>query len=143
MRTYSSFSFSCFIFIYFYIYCSCSWFSNILPSTLANPLVIFYCEGTASWRAYLGGVGFFAFYLYIKNIPILPYLDVLGSSLGLGPFIGCWGCFLNGCCFGNTTHVPWSVRYPKYSQVYQLQVNNGLIDYNSSLSEAVYLVQLY
>jgi phosphatidylglycerol:prolipoprotein diacylglycerol transferase len=114
-----------------------------ISSTLANPLVIFYCGGTASWGAYLGGIGFFIFYLFIKNIPIRPYLDVLGSSLGLGPFIGRWSCFMNGCCFGSTTHVPWSVRFPKYSQVYQLQVNNGLIDYNSSLSEAVHPVQLY
>jgi phosphatidylglycerol:prolipoprotein diacylglycerol transferase len=114
-----------------------------MPSTLANPLVIFYCGGTTSWGAYLGGIGFFVFYLFIKNIPICPYLDVLGSSLGLGPFIGRWSCFMNGCCFGSTTNVPWSIRFPKYSQVYQLQVRNDLIDYNSSLSEAVHPVQLY
>jgi len=114
-----------------------------LPYTVNNPSVILGCGGTASWGAYFGGIGFFIFYLYIKNLPILPYLDVLGSSLGLGPFIGRWSCFMNGCCFGTITDIPWSVKFPKYSHAYEMHIKNGLIDGNSLLSEAVHPVQIY
>jgi phosphatidylglycerol:prolipoprotein diacylglycerol transferase len=32
------------------------------------------------------------------------------------------GCFLNGCCFGKPTNLPWAVRFPYDSPAYQSQV---------------------
>jgi phosphatidylglycerol:prolipoprotein diacylglycerol transferase len=41
--------------------------------------------------------------------------DVLVPSLTLGIAIGRIGCFLNGCCFGIPTAVPWACVFPEES----------------------------
>lgn len=38
--------------------------------------------------------------------------DALTPSLALGTMFGRVGCFLNGCCYGHPTHLPWGVRFP-------------------------------
>lgn len=40
------------------------------------------------------------------------YLDILTPSLALGLAIGRLGCFLNGCCWGDTCNLPWAVQFP-------------------------------
>jgi phosphatidylglycerol:prolipoprotein diacylglycerol transferase len=47
-----------------------------------------------------------------RGIPVLPYLDLAGPGLLVGIAIGRVGCYLNGCCFGAPTTVPWSVTCP-------------------------------
>jgi phosphatidylglycerol:prolipoprotein diacylglycerol transferase len=37
------------------------------------------------------------------------------------------GCFLNGCCYGKITSVPWAVRFPAGSPSWQAQHEAGLI----------------
>jgi phosphatidylglycerol:prolipoprotein diacylglycerol transferase len=38
--------------------------------------------------------------------------DLLAPFLAIGYGIVRVGCFLNGCCFGRVTHVPWAVVFP-------------------------------
>ena len=38
--------------------------------------------------------------------------DALTPGLALGTGIGRIGCFLNGCCYGHPTRLPWGVVYP-------------------------------
>ncbi len=38
--------------------------------------------------------------------------DALAPSLALGTAFGRIGCFLNGCCYGHPTSLPWGVVYP-------------------------------
>ncbi len=38
--------------------------------------------------------------------------DALAPSLALGTAIGRVGCFLNGCCYGRPTRLPWGIVYP-------------------------------
>jgi phosphatidylglycerol:prolipoprotein diacylglycerol transferase len=38
--------------------------------------------------------------------------DALAPSLAIGTAFGRVGCFLNGCCYGRPTHLPWGVVYP-------------------------------
>ena len=38
--------------------------------------------------------------------------DALTPSLALGTMFGRVGCFLNGCCYGRPTSLPWGVVYP-------------------------------
>jgi phosphatidylglycerol:prolipoprotein diacylglycerol transferase len=38
--------------------------------------------------------------------------DSLAPSLALGTVFGRIGCFLNGCCYGRPTSLPWGVVYP-------------------------------
>lgn len=47
-----------------------------------------------------------------RNINLLTILDVFAPSLALGIAIGRIGCYLNGCCFGNPTDLPWGVVFP-------------------------------
>lgn len=115
-----------------------------LRHTVAHPEVIFDLGGgTVSWGAYLGGFAGFFFYLKRKKMPVLSYADVLGSTLGLGPFIGRWSCFLNGCCYGKLSTLPWAVQFPANSFPYMAHMRAGLIKSNANLSLSVHPVQLY
>ncbi len=62
------------------------------------------------------------FYLWYHKLPIRRYLDILAIGLLLALVFGRIGCFLNGCCFGKPTELPWAVRFPYGSHVYYSQV---------------------
>jgi len=55
--------------------------------------------------------------IYMRNhkLPIRHYLDILAIGLLLALAFGRMGCFLNGCCFGKPTNLPWAVRFPYHS----------------------------
>jgi phosphatidylglycerol:prolipoprotein diacylglycerol transferase len=38
--------------------------------------------------------------------------DIMAPSLALGLFLTRIGCFLNGCCYGKPTDLPWGVTFP-------------------------------
>jgi len=65
----------------------------------------------------LGGVMFAVpvgwIYLKHNRIPPLKMMDILIPSLALGTAIARVGCFLNGCCFGLPTNLPWGVVFPE------------------------------
>jgi len=75
----------------------------------------------------LGGVIFaisvIFFYLWHHKLPIRHYLDILAIGLMSALAFGRIGCFLNGCCFGKPTNLPWAVRFPYGSPAYRSQVN--------------------
>lgn len=52
------------------------------------------------------------FFLYRKKIPFWPLADMAAPAFALGLGIGRLGCFLNGCCFGHPSSLPWAVRFP-------------------------------
>lgn len=90
-----------------------------------NPLEVF-----AIWQGGLelvGGVAVFIivilFYMLYHKLPIRRYLDVLAIGLMLALVFGRIGCFLNGCCYGKPTELPWGVRFPYYSFAYHSQIN--------------------
>lgn len=99
--------------------------------------------GTISWGAYVGGLFGFMGYLWFRRQPTLPYLDVIGSFIGLGPFIGRWSCFLNGCDFGTVSSLPWSVVYPQGSIPYSAHLKQGLIEPLAANSLPVHPLQIY
>src|SRR5436309_1822490 len=37
--------------------------------------------------------------------------DTFALPLALALAVGRWGCFLNGCCYGVPTELPWGVRF--------------------------------
>jgi phosphatidylglycerol:prolipoprotein diacylglycerol transferase len=47
-----------------------------------------------------------------QGLPVWQVADSLAPSLALGSAIGRIGCFLNGCCYGRPTRLPWGVVYP-------------------------------
>jgi len=66
------------------------------------------------------------FYLLYHKLPIRHYLDILAIALMLALAFGRIGCFLNGCCFGKPTELPWAVRFPYNSFAYNSQINGNL-----------------
>jgi phosphatidylglycerol:prolipoprotein diacylglycerol transferase len=57
---------------------------------------------------------FVYFYLKKHKISFWKAADVIMPYLALGHAFGRVGCFLNGCCFGKVTDVPWAITYPKH-----------------------------
>ena len=51
-------------------------------------------------------------YLAASRLPVLYWLDVMAPSLPLGLAFGRIGCFLNGCCYGDTCDLPWGLAWP-------------------------------
>ena len=66
------------------------------------------------------------FYLCYHKLPIRRYLDILAIGLMLALVFGRIGCFLNGCCFGKPTDLPWAVRFPYGSFAYNSQIYPNL-----------------
>jgi len=46
------------------------------------------------------------------GLPIWVTADALTPSLTIGGAIGRVGCYLNGCCYGRPTRLPWGVSFP-------------------------------
>ncbi len=99
--------------------------------------------GTGSFGGYIGGTLGFILSLKLYRVQILKYMDVAASVMGLGIFVGRWSCFLEGCCFGKISLLPWAVRYPKGSIPYNAQLSEGMIISNLSVSLPVHPVQIY
>ena len=79
----------------------------------------------ALWQGGLtlyGGIaaGTFAGLVAAKRmgLPVWITADVLTPSLALGTMFGRIGCFLNGCCYGRPTNLPWGVVFPHESFAY-------------------------
>jgi phosphatidylglycerol:prolipoprotein diacylglycerol transferase len=46
------------------------------------------------------------------GLPVWVAADAVAPSLALGTAFGRVGCFLNGCCYGHPTRLPWGVVFP-------------------------------
>ena len=46
------------------------------------------------------------------GLPMWVVADALTPSLALGTVLGRTGCYLNGCCYGRPTELPWGVVFP-------------------------------
>ena len=51
----------------------------------------------------------------IRKINFFEIGDIIAPTFLLGMFVGRWGCFLNGCCFGRESNMPWAVVFPNNS----------------------------
>jgi phosphatidylglycerol:prolipoprotein diacylglycerol transferase len=91
---------------------------------LANPKSVF-----AIWNGGLeviGGVmlaiAVILLYGRYHKVPIRHYLDTLAIGLVVALMFGRIGCFLNGCCYGKPTDLPWGIRFPYGSFSYNSQI---------------------
>ncbi len=85
---------------------------------LLNPDTESWREILAVWNGGLsfhGGVIFavLAGYAYLRrvNLPFWTCADLAAPSIALGYSVARIGCFLNGCCYGAPTSLPWAVRF--------------------------------
>jgi phosphatidylglycerol:prolipoprotein diacylglycerol transferase len=89
-----------------------------LVYVILNPDTESWSEILAVWNGGLsfhGGVVFavLAGYVYIRRagLPFWECADLAAPSLALGYAVARIGCFLNGCCHGAPTSLPWGVRF--------------------------------
>lgn len=62
-----------------------------------------------------------------RRIPLLKFADTVTPFTGIGIALMRVGCFLNGCCFGKETDMPWGVIYPPFSPAHVHQISGDLL----------------
>lgn len=104
----------------------------------ANPLEIFSLrnggfDGLMWYGGFFGGA--LAFYAYVRwrKLSFWNMADLLAPYLALGYALVRIGCFLNGCCYGVPTNLPWGVVFPLLddlprhpTQLYSTVINLGI-----------------
>jgi len=69
-------------------------------------------EGGISFHgALIGGLAALIVFTVRRKLSFLKLVDICVPSVMLGYAIGRIGCFLNGCCYGIPTSMPWGVRF--------------------------------
>lgn len=51
--------------------------------------------------------------------------DTMVPFLGVGIATARIGCYLNGCCYGHATNMPWGVHFPLLSEAHLHQLSTG------------------
>ncbi|SIN85114.1 phosphatidylglycerol:prolipoprotein diacylglycerol transferase [Singulisphaera sp. GP187] len=99
--------------------------------------------GIVLYGSIMGGTAAFFAYRFLRPFPLRPLLDVVAPSLALGIALGRFGCFLNGCCYGDYCDLPVGVAFPMHSPPWNAQVVNHLINAKAPWSLPVHPTQLY
>ena len=121
---------------------------------VSNPLKIF--------KIWEGGFDFYGglilalpigiWYLQRNKLPVLNTIDLVITYVPLAHAFGRVGCFLEGCCYGTLTTVPWAVRFPKWfsardgiigTPAFIQHVNMHLIEPSATFSLPVHPTQVY
>lgn len=86
--------------------------------------------GLVFYGGLLGGTIAVLIFVRVKNLSLWAIADMMVPGLALGYAIARIGCFLNGCCYGVPSSVPWAInffdvpRHPTqlYSSIYSLLI---------------------
>lgn len=83
--------------------------------------------------------------LFCRMRALSPLLmaDVMIPSFFVGLGFGRIGCFLNGCCYGELSHLPWAVRFPQGSVPFLAMVQRGLLSPDAAATPPLHPSQLY
>jgi len=73
----------------------------------------------------------------------LRYADASVPGIALGYAVYRIGCFVNGCCFGTPTDLPWGVTFGPGTEAFAFQVAQGLIAPEAARTLSVHPTQLY
>ena len=98
-----------------------SWLNSLgaVLNVAAGGLVVFGSLPTAALAAWR--------FARRRGLPLLQLADCIAPGLLVGLAIGRIGCFLNGCCYGGPTGLPWAVRFPPESPPWLDQAARGLL----------------
>lgn len=85
---------------------------------LLNPTTETWCGFFAVWEGGLSFHGGLALAIILcglytrrNKLPFWKCADLLAPSIAIGYAFTRIGCFLNGCCYGAPTSLPWGVRF--------------------------------
>ena len=99
--------------------------------------------GIVFYGCIIGGLIGSVVYWYRRPFPFRAMADAVAPALAIGVALGRIGCFLNGCCYGGVSDLPWAVRFPSGSLPWARQVMEGLIPPSAAHSLPVHPAQLY
>ncbi len=69
--------------------------------------------GLSFHGAIIGALGTLLYFSYARKIPFGTLCDTISPGMFLGYGVGRIGCFMNGCCYGHTSDLPWAVIFPE------------------------------
>ncbi len=72
----------------------------------------FWEGGFVYYGGVIAGLLFGILYVKIKKANVRVWLDFSAPIIALGYALGRIGCFLSGCCFGESCTLPWAVKFP-------------------------------
>lgn len=97
----------------------------------------------AAFGAFIGAVVFGGLVLRLRGGEFLRYADAAVPGVALGYAVYRIGCFINGCCFGIPTDLPWGVTFGPGTEAFASQVAQGLISSEAARTLSVHPTQLY
>jgi phosphatidylglycerol---prolipoprotein diacylglyceryl transferase len=99
--------------------------------------------GNVFYGCILGGLTGSLIYCYRHPFPFWAMADAVAPAVAVGIAFGRIGCFLNGCCYGAVSNLPWAVRFPYDTLPWFRQADAGLITFSTPTSLPVHPTQLY
>ncbi|HEY2761017.1 MAG TPA: prolipoprotein diacylglyceryl transferase family protein [Pirellulales bacterium] len=81
--------------------------------------------GLVIFGGFIGAMIGFVTLVRKQRLPMLAMADLIAPSMAIGLAFGRIGCFLNGCCYGGQTALPWHVSFPEYSSRYESKANDA------------------
>jgi phosphatidylglycerol---prolipoprotein diacylglyceryl transferase len=75
--------------------------------------------GLVVYGGLIGAAFGFVVFVLKHRLPLLAMADLIAPSMAIGLAIGRIGCFLNGCCYGGVSELPWRVTFPKFSSRFE------------------------
>lgn len=84
-----------------------------------NPMEILFArfEGLSFYGGFFLAVLVLYFWSKWRQLNFLKLADLMAPYLALGYAFGRIGCFLNGCCFGIETNLPWALPVSMFDDV--------------------------
>lgn len=101
------------------------------------------------WRGLHAGGGLAALVIALPfvvrghGVSLGRFADVIFPTIPIGLAIVRIGCFLQGCCFGHASDLPWAVSFPPGSPAANFHASTGLIERGGDWSGPVHPLQLY
>jgi phosphatidylglycerol---prolipoprotein diacylglyceryl transferase len=81
--------------------------------------------GLVVYGSLLAGGAALLVFIHKNHLPGLAFADLIAPCVVLGVGLGRIGCFLNGCCYGGPSDLPWAVTFPAESPAYLYQAQRG------------------
>jgi phosphatidylglycerol---prolipoprotein diacylglyceryl transferase len=75
--------------------------------------------GLVIYGGLIGAAFGFVVFVLKNRLPLLAMADLIAPSMAVGLAFGRIGCFLNGCCYGSVSELPWHVTFPKFSSRFE------------------------
>jgi phosphatidylglycerol:prolipoprotein diacylglycerol transferase len=102
------------------------------------PWEVFYLArgGLVYYGGFFGATAAVLLYARWRDVSFWRLADVIAPSVALGYACTRVGCFMNGCCYGSATSLPWAIVFPPGhptlgalvhpAQLYSVLLNLGL-----------------